>query len=61
MKFEGKTTRFRVIVAKAGDDTTPKGESLTSEDKAHINAMLIPENLKNMRERVTEAVDIAGL
>jgi len=60
-KLDGKNTRFKVIIAKANDDTTPKGELLTADDKAHIRAHLIAENIKESMENIAGALDVVGL
>ena len=61
MKFENKTSRFRVIVKKSDENSTPRGEDLSNDDKAHIRGALIPENLAKTMANVHEALDVAGL
>lgn len=62
LKLDGKTMRFRVIARRATDDTTPKGEPLSGEDKAAIRRDIIPDRIKQITiPSIEEALDLAGL
>lgn len=61
VKLDNKTTRFKVIIAKATDESTPKGENLSGEDRAVIRGALVPENIAKAMANIAEALDVAGL
>lgn len=61
VKIEGSVCRLRVLLSRAGDDTPPKGEKMTKDQRQRAQIALAPVNIKKAYEDIAKALEIAGL
>jgi len=61
VKIDNKTTRMKVIINRATEDTAEKGSELSGSHKASVRATLIPENIKETIKNVGISLDEIGL